>query len=118
MLLVWGSSGSPSSALISNRRMVPSPGVKLCSTVVRGLSKPRRYAVGPSRPGQPPHHPHAGLYGEGRVCHQVVLMVHSSTMIGIATIPGMVNQAWRQSNTLRAQVITGKDGGRGDSSVW
>jgi hypothetical protein len=45
--IYWGSSGSPSSALIRTVELVPSPRVKLCSTAVRGLSRPRRYAVGP-----------------------------------------------------------------------
>ena len=47
----------------------PSLGLKLCSTVVRWLSTPRRYAVG-SRPSLDSHRTTAqtGLYQRGEWC--------------------------------------------------
>jgi hypothetical protein len=45
----WGSSGFDVSALLQTEMIYPggpSPGLKLCSKMVRWLSRPRRYAVG------------------------------------------------------------------------
>jgi hypothetical protein len=53
----WGSSEFPLPAWLRTEMTfwtVPSPGLKLCSTLVRWLSRPRRYAVG-SRPSLDSH---------------------------------------------------------------
>jgi hypothetical protein len=95
--------------------MVPSPGVKLCTTVVRGLSRPRRYAVDP-RPSLDSHRTtrmRASMV-RGVSCHQVVVIIYSSTMIGICHQLLGCDHSLETVKHGAAQVITGNNGGRQD----